>query len=392
MTDAQDTDQGSLRSSFLLEDDVTFLNHGSFGATPRTVLDIYQQYQRRLERQPVRFLQRELPKLLADSRASLAEFVGCRSDELVFVRNPTFAANTLARCLPLGPGDELLTTNHEYGACRFAFRCMSQQRGFRIVEHDIPLPPPTNVEIVDQFWQRVNKKTKAIFLSHISSPTALRLPIDAICQRARNAGITTFVDGAHAPGQIELDLAAVGADFYTGACHKWLCAPKGASFLYARRNQQHLVHPLIVGWGWGDERTIKVGSDFLDGHQWLGTTDPSAYLSVPAAIEFQRQHDWPSVRQRCRLLARTAVQRAATVTGMPPAVPPEFHLQMGLIELPPDTDLPQLKNRLYDNHRVEIPVVAWQDRKFLRISVQAYNSSRDVETFVKALTEELGMA
>ena len=379
-----------MRDAFLFEDDVIYLNHGSFGATPRVVFDAYQAYQRQLERQPVRFLQRELPELMVRARATLADFVGCSHDEIVFVPNPTFAANTIARSLPLGPGDELLTTNHEYGACLFAFRFMSQQRGFRVVEHSIPLPPPDRMGIVEQFWHSVNENTKAIFLSHISSPTALTLPVEEICQRAREAGIITLVDGAHVPGQVSLNFASVGADLYTGACHKWLCAPKGASFLVARRDQQHLVQPLVVGWGWGDERTKIVGSDYLDAHEWLGTNDPSAYLAVPTAIEFQNSNNWSDVRRRCRLLARSAVERAADITGRPPVCDPEFHLQMGIVELAPSTDLPRLKEYLYDKHRIEIPVIQWEDRKFLRISVQGYNTAADIEAFLQALSAQIG--
>ncbi len=379
---------GTIREHFLLAPNDIYLNHGSFGATPRAVFETYQHYQRQLEEQPCRFLQRELPRLMADARAALADFVGCQADEVVFVPNPTFAANTIARSLRLGPGDELLTTDHEYGACRFAFRAASLEKRFSIVEHRIRLPAVSAQTIVDDFWRSVNTTTKAIFLSHVTAPTALTLPVKAICQRARDVGILTFVDGAHVPGQLDLDLNDVGADFYTGACHKWLGAPKGASFLFARRCRQHLVRPLVVGWGWGDERTFHVGTDFLDNHEWTGTHDPAAYLSVPAAIQFQYDINWAKIRKRCIALVHETTDRAATISGLAPICEPEFHAQMGMIELSDDTKPEALKHRLYDRYRIEIPVFAWNNRKFARVSVQGYNSRDDIDALLKALAAE----
>ena len=376
-----------LRREFLLDPDVVYLNHGSYGATPRVVFETYQDLTARLEQQPVRFLQREVPGMLANARGRLAEFIGCDKDEVVFVPNPTFAANTIARSLPLEAGDEVLTTNQEYGACLFAFRFMSQKAGFKIIEHQLSLPPSET--LVDDFWRSVTPKTKAIFLSHITSPTALTLPVGEICRRARKEQITTFIDGAHVPGQIDVNVHNLDADFYTGACHKWLMAPKGASFLYARRDHQQLLEPLVVGWGWGDDRTVHVGSDFLDYHEWIGTHNPAAYLAVPAAIDFQRDRDWPSVRAYCRTLARSAVERAAETTGLPPLCDASWHVQMGLIEVSADSNLANLKHQLYSNHGIEVPVIDWHDRKFLRISVQGYNTDQDVEIFLAALETEL---
>lgn len=384
----------SLRDEFLLEPDTVFLNHGSFGATPRVVFEACQEFHVQLESQPVRFFQRQAPQLLADARRCLANYLGSDADEVVFVPNPTFAANTIARSLKLGPDDELLTTNQEYGACRFAFRFMSERRGYSIVEHELPIPrsegqPIDSESLVEDFWRSVTPKTKAILVSHITAPTAITLPVADICKRAREAGITTFVDGAHAPGQLSFDLHQIDADFYTGACHKWMMSPKGASFLYARRDQQDRIEPLVIGWGWGDDRTIHIGSDFLDFHEWLGTHNPSPYFCVPAAIEFQDKHDWASVRAKCRVMARDVVQRAADLTGLPPICDAQWHYQMGMVELPVKTDLSTLKERLYENHRIEVPVVDWNQRKFLRVSIQGYNSQNDIDVFLNALDSEL---
>ena len=211
---------------FLLDPDVVFLNHGSFGACPREVFEEYQHWQRRLEAQPVRFLQRELPELLANARARLADFVGADADEVVFVPNPTFAVNELARCLPLHGDDEVLLSDQEYGACLRAWQFMQAKGRLRVVQQPIRLPLSSVENTVEEFWRGVTPKTRVIFLSQITSPTALTLPVDAICRRAREANILTIIDGAHGPGQVDIDLHAMQADFYVATCHKWLCAHK----------------------------------------------------------------------------------------------------------------------------------------------------------------------
>ncbi len=376
---------------FLLDPNLVFLNHGSFGACPREVHEEYQQLQRELETQPVSFLQRRLPDLLQEARHILAEYVGAETDEIAFVPNPTFATNTLARTLKLGPKDELLTSNHEYGACMNAWRFMQEATtSFKIVHQTLELPVTSNEQIVERFWQGVTARTRVIFLSHITSPTALTLPVEEICRRAKEQGILTIIDGAHVPGQLDLNLKEIGADFYTGACHKWLCAPKGASFLYARRDMQSLVKPLVVGWGWGDvQRQFDSGSEFQDNHQWLGTHDPSAYLTVPKAIRFQRENDWPKVQTRCRALAEQAVDMLSELTNVERVHPNGFYLQMGLIEIPSSTDPKQLKRQLLDEFDIEVPVICWQEHTFLRVSIQAYNTEADITRLVEALRELL---
>lgn len=373
-----------LKELFLLNPDVVFLNHGSFGACPRPVFEVYQEWQRRLEWQPVAFLGRELNGYLAQARHQLGDYLHVNGDDLVFVPNATFGVNVVARSLELQPGDEILTTDHEYGACDRAWRFVWEKRGVRYVRQSVPLPVAETAEIVEHIWRGVTPQTKVIFLSHITSPTALRLPIEAICARAREAGILTVIDGAHAPGQIPLDLTAIGADFYTGNCHKWLCAPKGAGFLYARREKQPLLKPLVVSWGW--ESDMPSESLFLDHHQWQGTHDPAAYLTVPAAIDFQAQHNWKAVRQLCHQTVASTVQQVSQLTGLAPLYPatPDFCQQMAAMPLPP-VDLGQLKQRLYDEYGVEIPVLGWNGRYLVRISVQGYTTPSDIETFLTAL-------
>jgi len=373
---------------FLLEPDVVFLNHGSFGACPVPVFEQYQQWQRRLEQQPVRFLQRELPDLLADARQQVAAYLGAGASEIAFVPNPTFAANTIARCFPLGPGDEVLITDHEYGACRFALEFAAQKHGFRVVQQPIPLPVETNEAVVETFWRGVTKRTRLIFISQITSPTALTLPVAEICQRARQAGIATMIDGAHAPGQIEVDLGELGADFYTATCHKWMCAPKGSGIFYVREDRQALVDPLVVGWGWGPEKTFHRENEFLSNHEWLGTHDPAAYLTVPTAIAWQREYFTPEVRQRSLDLAHQAVESAAKLPGIERVHPDAFYQQMGLIDITArGYEAADLKARLYDEYRIEIPVIRWNDRMFLRVSAHAYTTPEHIDALIHSLKE-----
>lgn len=377
-----------MKTNFLLDPDVVFLNHGSFGATPKPVFDNYQAWQLRLERQPVNFIQHELWHHLSEARTHLGNLVGAAPTDLVFVPNATFGLNVVARSLTLSPNDEVLTTDHEYGACNHVWQFLAQKQGFRYVQQPISLPATTPDAIVAQLWQGVTPRTRIIFLSHISSATALCFPVAEICRRARRAGIMTIIDGAHVPGQVPLDLQALDPDFYFGNLHKWLCAPKGAAFLYARADQQPLIEPLVVGWGWGPERTMTVGSDFLDYNQWLGTNDMSAYLAVPAAIQFQEEHNWTAVRQRCHQLLSETIHRIGTLTGLPSIYPEDdagFYHQMATVPLPRLANPEAFKAALLQAFNVEVPIVVWNGRPYIRVSVQAYNSQSDLDTLLEAL-------
>ena len=385
----------------MLESDVVFLNHGSFGACPRPVFDEYQRIQRRLEAQPVRFLQRELQPLMAEARASLAGFLDVGAADLVFVTNPTYAVNAIARSLGLGRDDEIVTSNHEYGACRNVWQFAEQRSGCSVVEVPLDVTIGTDEQFVEQVFAGVTERTRLIFLSHITSATALTLPVAAVCSRARELGILTLIDGAHAPGQIDLAVGSVGADFYVGACHKWMCAPKGTSFLWARPEVQHLIEPFVVGWGWGDHQSIFRGSDFLDAFEWLGTHDPSAVLTVPTAIEFQREHDWPTVRSACHQRAVDLIERTSALDRVRGVHDDARFSQMALLELLPmndrtsadgghAVDAVSLKNRLYDEFRIEVPVTTWTSpagdtRTFVRASIQAYNTDADLDALIEAL-------
>ena len=340
---------------FLLDPAVTFLNHGSYGACPAPVFARYQELQRELERNPVEFLGRRFDTLIAESRTALAGFLGARPDDLVFVPNATAGLNAVIRSLRLEPGDEVLTTRHEYGAVT---------RTWEFIGADLVYAE------LDELVDAIGPRTKAVSVSHITSPTALVLPVEEICAAAREAGALAIVDGAHAPGQLPLHLERLGADIYAGNCHKWLSAPKGAGFLWARPEHQIWIEPLVVSWGYDE--------GFAKRHGWQGTRDPTAALAVPAAIEAHRQLDL----ERCRRLA------AAFHDRLPP-VGPAPAPQMWATELATDEPA-ELQRRLFDEHAIEVVVREWEGRSLLRVSIAPYNDEADVERLLTALHVELG--
>lgn len=373
----------SLKQYFLLDPNICFLNHGSFGATPKPVFDEYQRWQRELENQPVEFLGRRFTGVMADARAALGAYLGTHADNLVYTQNVTISMNIVARSLELGAGDEVLSSDHEYGAMDRTWRFLAKERGFTYINQPVSLE--SKEAFIDSFWSGVTPRTRIIFLSHITSPTALIFPVEQIIQRARAAGVVTIMDGAHVPGQLPLNLDSLDPDFYGGNLHKWLCAPKGAGFLYARPEMQHLIKPLVISWGYESE--TPGASTFIDLHEWWGTRDIAAFLAVPAAIQFQQDHNWAQVRRECHELAKDAQRRVCELTGLPPlhSKSEDWFAQLTAAPLPVDTDLAALKARLYDEYRVEVPLIAWKDKKLIRISVQGYNSIEDIDRLLGAL-------
>ena len=375
------SDGTDLRGEFLLDPGVTFLNHGSYGACPRTVFDRYQEWQRELERQPVLFLSRRVEHLLADARAALGAYVGADPDDLVFVPNATAGVNIAAWPSGLERGDEVLTTNLEYGALDLTWEHVCGDFGARYVRMPVRLPVSSAADIVDAVWEGVGPRTRVLFISHHTSTTAMTLPVAELCGRARERGIRTVIDGAHVPGHIPLDIGALDPDYYSANCHKWLCAPKGAGFLYVRRELQRDTHPLLVSWGYeGDDPS------FVARHEKQGTRDPSAYLTVPTAIEWQRQHDWDAVRARCHKLAR----RARNELGLEPLTPDDdgFYGQMVTLRLPEGSP-EDLQERLYDEHHIEVPVFERDGGRYIRPSFQGYNEVRDLDRLRTALHDLL---
>ena len=361
-----------MRDGFLLDPDVAQLNHGSYGACPVPVFEEYQRLQRRLEEGPTDWFTRrvvkgiwsapERPGLLAAARAELAAFVGARADDLAFTTNATSGLNAVIRSLRLGPDDEVVTTTHEYGAIT---------RTWEFTGATVVLCEP------DEVISRIGPRTRAVSVSQITSPTGMVLPVAEICGAAREAGVLAVVDGAHAPGHVPVDVEALGADVYAGNCHKWLCAPKGAGFLWAREEHQRWIEPLVVSWGWRDD------APFPERHGWAGTRDPAAFLTIPKAIEVHATFD----AGRQRGLADLVERRLADELGLPhlPGEPSPF---MRTVVLPPG-DPGELWQRLFAEHRVEVPVYEWRGQRVLRVSVGPYNDEEDVDRLVAALRELL---
>ena len=382
-----------LKDLFILDPQVIFLNHGSFGACPRPVFERYQAWQRQLEFQPVKFLDSDLDHYLYQARDGLGTYINASAQDLVFIPNATYGVNIVARSIHLHPGDEILATDQEYGACNFTWDYICEKTGAVYKQQPIILPVSSTEQVVDEIWQGVTGRTKVIFISHITSPTAMTLPVQQICQRARQAGILTLIDGAHAPGQINLDLSAIQADFYVGNCHKWMLSPKGAGFIYARPEMQDLIEPLVVSWGYQSRLTSPRESKFIDFLQWSGTKDPAAALSVSAAIEFMDEYHWDEVRHSCHNMIKDAINRICEFTGLSPLYPQDsgFFHQMATIPIPQVRDIDELKCRLYSDYLIEIPCISWKNQHYLRLSVQGYNTADDIDILVSALYKLLPM-
>ena len=386
-----------MRDAFLLDPDTVFLNHGSFGACPKDVFARYQQWQLEMERNPVEFLGRRSGALLSQARQTLGAYLGASGDDLVFLPNATTGVNVVARSWALKPGDEVLATDHEYGACDATWQQACQQAGatYRRATITLPFDPAS---FARQVMAQVSPRTKLIFASHITSTTALIFPVAELCKMARAAGIATLIDGAHAPGQLPLDLQALGADFYTGNCHKWMCAPKGAAFLHVQPDQQERIQSTVVSWGYvaqsmGGVAGGHTGFDAYTGRttlerrlQWQGTRDLAAFLTVPKAIEFQAEHDWPRRQQQCHTLALSTLHGVLARNGLQPVAPDEAYGQM--VPIPVQTpDADGLRRHLFEQHRIEVPVTQHGPHTFVRVSVQAYNTEAELARLMEALAQ-----
>lgn len=378
-----------MRDRYLIDPDIVFLNHGSYGACPRPVFEAWQSWQLQMERNPVAFLGRQSAALLAHSRQRLAAHIGAQPEHLVYVPNATTGVNIVARSLALQPGDEVLATDHEYGACDATWQYMCAERGahYRRVHIPLPLDPAGFAERV---MAAVTPRTRLIFVSHITSTTALIFPLAALCALARQHGVMSLIDGAHAPGHLPLALDGLGADFYTGNCHKWLSAPKGAAFLHARLEHHERLHANVISWGYLAEASGHTGFDAYTGNtllerrmQWQGTRDIAAFLSVPTAIDFQQAHDWPQVQARCHAMAVRTLHQLCERFGLPPIADDNSYGQMVPIPVP-HTDAERLRQRLLDEERIEVPVTQHQGRTFVRVSVQAYNTDDDLQRLCSA--------
>ena len=375
-----------LRDQFLLRKDINYLNFGSFGATPKPVFDYYQQWQKVLEAEPVQFIAFDGYEYLSTSRAALASYLHIDDkDDVVYVTNPSFAVNLIAKSFPLEAGDEILATDIEYGACDRTWDYYCAQKNAVYKRQKISLPITTKEQFIEDFFAGLTSKTKAIFISHITSATALIFPIKEICAIAKSKGLITIVDGAHAPGQIDLKINELAVDFYIGACHKWMMAPKGASFLYAHKTVQHLCEPLVVSWGY--KAAKPSGSNFLDYHQMIGTRDFSAFLAVTMSIIFMKDHNWPEISKKCHEMVLANAPLFYELLGTQPISPLTNEWIGQMISIPIKTQEPEvLQRKLYKEFNIEIPIMRQGEDIYMRYSINAFNSIQDLEALHNALT------
>lgn len=376
-----------MRDKFLLHPDIHHLNHGSFGACPKEVFDEYQRFQRLLESEPVQFMVKTGEELLDVSKQALADFVNCAKEDLVYTTNPSYAMNIVVKSLELNEGDEVLSTNHEYGAMDRTWNYYCGKVGAKYIQQEISLPIRSKEKVLEEFWKGLSPKTKVVFISQITSSTALIFPVKEICERAKELGLITIVDGAHVPAHIPLDLSELKADFYTGACHKWLCAPKGSSFLFANKKVQDMLDPLLISWGY--EAQYPSDSQFQDYHQYQGTRDFSAFLTTPACIKFQEESNWEAHKKRCREQLQHFYPIVAKELNSEPICPVSDEFLGQICSIPIKTSDPiQLKNLLYSEYKIEIPIINNANPGlFTRISFMPYNGENEIEILINAFRD-----
>ena len=391
-----------------LDPAVTYLNHGSFGACPAEVLAVQREWRDRLEREPVTFLDRELEGHLDHARDALGAFLGADPEGLAFVPNATTASNAVLRSLRFEPGDELLTSDHEYNATLNTIRNAADRDGARMVIAALPFPTSGDEEIVEAVLAAVTPRTRLAILSHVMSPTGLVLPIERIVRELEARGIDTLVDGAHAPGMVPLALDALGAAYYTGNGHKWLCGPKGAAFLWVRADRRERIHPTTISHGANATRTDR--PRFRLEFDWVGTGDPTAALTLPAAIDWMARLEpggWPAVMAANHALALEARDRLTALVGRDAPAPDDLVGSMAAVPIPglaTDQDAAWLHEALFDDDRIEVPIVPFPvpgarpsatdpPRSVLvRVSAQRYNDSGDIDRLVSALGRRLTAA
>jgi isopenicillin-N epimerase len=375
-----------MKSVFLLDSNITFLNHGSFGACPKPIFEEFQRLQLELEQEPVNFIQKKLPIYLKEAKKPLAKFIGCDAEDFFFTPNPTFAVNTIMRSLNLQKDDEILTTNHEYGAMDRTWNFYCKKSGAKYIRQEISLPIISKEQILEEFWKGYNSNTKVIFLNQISSSTALIFPVKEICDKAQQLGLITIIDGAHVPGHIDLNISELNPDFYTGTLHKWMLAPKGSSFLYVKKEFQADIDPLVVSWGY--ESLAPSESQFLDYHEYQGTNDHSAYLCTPKVIEFLEQNNWKEKSKACKKIVLDYYQRFCDLVGTQPICPISEEFLGQMVSIPIRTEKPmELKELLYSKYKIQIPIMPLNGSIYMRYSINVYNSQEDLEVLYQAITD-----
>ncbi|RUR72521.1 aminotransferase class V-fold PLP-dependent enzyme [Chlorogloeopsis fritschii PCC 9212] len=383
------------RDLWLLDQKVTFLNHGSFGACPKAVLAVQERLRSQLEQEPLRFFTREWEPLIDEARSKLATFVGADAEDLVFVPNATTGVNSVLRSLVFHPEDEILTTNHEYNACRNALDFIASRTGARVVVAKVPFPLESSQQIFEAILERVSSKTRLALLDHVTSQTGLIFPLQQLVQELQERGVDTLIDGAHAPGMLALNLREINATYYTGNCHKWLCAPKGAAFLYVRRDKQSEIRPLTISHGANSPRTDK--SCFQLEFDWMGTDDPTAYMCVPEAIAFLGAllpGGWDELRQRNHQLVLEARKLLCEALEVLPPCPDDTIGSMAVIPMPAaleNRNFISVRDELFDRFNIQVQIVPWQEtpKLLVRISAQIYNTIEEYEYLGRAIAQLL---
>jgi isopenicillin-N epimerase len=366
-----------------LRPDTTYLNHGSFGPPPEEVRQARLRLAEELDRQPMDFFVRRFEPAWRAARARLARFIGAPEEDLVFVENATMAMNTVAASFPLGAGDEVLLTDHEYGAVGRIWERAARARGAVVKTARLPLPFRDTDETLHALFADATERTRLVVASHVTSSTAVRLPIAGIGARARERGIALCVDGPHAPVQVPLDVAAIGCDFYTASCHKWLSAPFGSGFLYVAPPRQAQVRPPLLSWG---RLLPKVPESWSEEFCWSGTRDPSPFLTVPAAIDFMERAGLEFFRSGSHELARHARLRLVELTRLDAIVPdsPDWYGSMALVPLPPG-DPYALQSALWERGGIEVPITLWGGARHIRVSCHFYNDRSQIDRLVALL-------
>lgn len=388
-----------LREHWPLDESISFLNHGSFGACPTAVVEEQRRWQTLLEREPVHFFTRLFEDALESSRAEIADFLGASSDSIAFVRNATEGVNAVLRSIEWKSDDELIVLNHGYGACINAARHVTDRAGAKVVVANIPFPIAHPDEALASIMECVTPRTRLALIDHITSPTALVLPIERIVAALRAAGVETLVDGAHGPGMVELKLDDLGAAYYTGNLHKWCCAPKGAAILHVRSDCRDGLHPPVISHGFNSPRKRP---RWLEEFDWVGTMDPSAWLTAPFAIQWMSEllpGGWEEIRATNRERAIRARDVVAAALRVSAPCPDSMIGSIASLPLPDGTAqtpvsslyADALHTRLFEEHQIEIPVVPWPSppKRLIRLSAQVYNEDKEYVRLARALTERL---
>ena len=373
-----------IKSQFMLDPKITHLNHGSFGATPKPIFNSLVNWQKKLELNPSKHIY-DTFDFLKESRSSLASYINCDKDDVVFVPNPSTALNTIIKSLDLNPGDEILSTNHEYETLDRTWKYISKNTGSKYIQVPISLPLKSENNFIECFLKKITSKTKIIFLSQITSSTGLIFPIEKICKIAKEKNILSIIDGAHVPGHIDLDIKKLNPDVYTGACHKWMCSPKGTAFLYVHKKLQDIVKPLVISWGYDSD--MPSHSQFLDYLQWYGTDDISAYLTMSDTIKFLEKNNWENVSKQCKKLNIWARNEINKLLKKEPISDERFLGQMSSIPIE-SNDILVDQTEFYSKYNIQIPMFKWNDKEFFRISIQAYNTKEDIFILLEALDEK----